>query len=343
MWPMRARPSRADLALGAGRLPELAPRMAPASDLGPDVDLAVVGRVVGLSEEHVVDALGVGLDVARVAREHLEERGAGLLAAHTRRRRGRGRRSGRSNGCGGTAGACRPAGARAGPRCRWRRWRCRRRCCQASARAAATTVAPAVAPASSTHRLMVPRSSGKPSRASRSSMRWSGSPSQNFSAMMCASIDGAASERGKSSGGIGVVSIIDSPWRVDGAVLRASLDEQRARRRAARRPCSSPRSRCARPSPPRPASRRGRRAARDAPPEACRSRRSRRPVGLRFAGGRLAGLGLAGQRATEPVELRRGWPRTPSRAGRCPPARPWPRRCAAAGARAPAAAARAKP
>ena len=81
----------------------------------------------------------------------------------------------------------------------------------ASCLAAWTTVAPQVAPASSTHRHMVPRSTGQPSRAKPSSMRNSGMPWPYLSIRMCASSDGAASERGKVSGGIGAVSIAVSP------------------------------------------------------------------------------------------------------------------------------------
>ena len=65
----------------------------------------------------------------------------------------------------------------------------------ASWRATATTVAPKVAPASSSHRHIVPRSTGSPSRAKRFSIRLSGRPSANLSAMMCASRDGAAIDR----------------------------------------------------------------------------------------------------------------------------------------------------
>ncbi len=55
--------------------------MAPAADLarGRDVGVdIVVGWPIGRTKECVVDALGVGLDVAGEALEQLPDRGAGL-------------------------------------------------------------------------------------------------------------------------------------------------------------------------------------------------------------------------------------------------------------------------
>ena len=64
-------------------LPQLAPAMRPAPDLLAlgEVGLAVVGRqalIRGL-EQQIVDALGVGLDVAGEAAEQLADGGRGLL------------------------------------------------------------------------------------------------------------------------------------------------------------------------------------------------------------------------------------------------------------------------
>src|SRR5208283_2179735 len=66
------------LALRTGRLPEMPAAVAPTADFLWSIGV-LVGRVGGLLEEHVVDALRVSLDVPRVTVEHLRDEFACFL------------------------------------------------------------------------------------------------------------------------------------------------------------------------------------------------------------------------------------------------------------------------
>jgi hypothetical protein len=164
-----------DRILGGDRgLPELAPAVRPASDLVAlaEVELAVLERrpFVGRLEQKIIDALGIGLDIAAetakqlangrrgLARHVLEKNVIGVRDLHQEMSRRHPLRGLSPPGIGCTSTPVASVAMQNAVR-------------SASSRMAATTVAPTVAPASSAHRHMVPRSSGVPARAARSSWR----------------------------------------------------------------------------------------------------------------------------------------------------------------------------
>ena len=348
MRPIRARPSRATALLAAVASQRLRRQWLqhPTSMRTPSSPRRQVW--LGRAEEDVVDALGVGLDVAREAAEHLADDAAGLLrrvleedvvavgdehevvAAPAR------------------LPLLRRACGSAAPRRRSRRWRCRTRSPSPRLRAAAITVAPAVAPASSTHRHIVPRSSGKPSRAKRSSMRWSGRPSQYLSTMIVREQrrrgQRAREALGRHRRGLDVVS----PWASTARYFTRAMTRRRRppRFHASLQLSSKPDALGLALGDELLEERVGDldalflegNVAQVAP---ARGLASSAPWRLGLPSSPLGACGIRLGHCRRVGRARRASPRTPARAARCRPARPWRRRCAAAAARAPAAAARA--